>query len=814
MKFSSLSFLLFTLAFPVISLAEENADDGENLLKNSGLEAVDGVGLPDDWNTTGAANFERKAGTLEIRGAPGAISQSVDLTNFSKRSLRFAIEAKGDARLNVFLTGNYRHSDKTFRKQILSGVVPGPEWKPFRLAFKLDVGGEIEAARIVIEKPEEGDITIRNPRLVLDGLTAAQTLKVVHEERELHYVLHQLENSAIEGEAKEKFRKQLTEALAGCARNDRDSLARLPDWQKTRMAIQEAILKDSAKGRECFVAPAFPFRPLEPDLNPIEAAQSWNVPAAVALSGAPVPFSFLVVNPANDAREWEVRVFVDDKPVEAGLRRQIFMDQWYTKGKTRQADPLTLVPSVEPGVFRLEMAPLEAAQFYIDLPSLFPGKAQVKVVISDQGKPVAASEQDIEILPGQWDPKAVAKFDYLACMAAGVSVFGSSPDEAMQSMEDMGVTAFEWIPIPQVELASDGSITSFDFSSVDPWLERLAKTSMRPAVYWHPRANWKLPDGTPIERHTPQWYNIYMDMVGAFLERAESKGVPRDRIIFWLADEPHSTDIDNKPDEKVRNVVKLLETFRAKYPGIPILTTLTDYALIEDVAAVAPLSDINVPLWRYSDAVLKYSPPDRNSRTEFFTRILPLLKELRENSGNEIWSYFIMSGKSSPVTPYYLAYPVLAERMGLTGVGHWAYSMPQEKSWDDTDGRLPDYQMVYNGKENHPLNTRWNVTKEPVVPSIRWFAMREGLRDARLARTLNEKLASRPDDDPLRLRYEKWRAEITRLGGEDGYGLVMDPKRKDIRFSEDPSAETAWWIARLELQRIYSDYWLEANKGP
>lgn len=809
MKSIYLTALLGALLFSSPSFAAPSAG-GANILKNSALESVDGIGLPDDWKTSGEANFERMTGTLRIQGAPGEISQPVELTNFAKRRLSFSIEVKGDgATLNVYLAGNFRGSAQTFKKEILSNVVPSADWKTFSQVITLDVGGAIETARIVLEKSSAGSITLRNPQLIPDGLTATQTLEVVHEERELHYALRQLEDSSLEESERVQLAKPLQTALAGAASRDRTSLTRLPEWKKARQAVQFAILQATAEGREAVLAPAWPFRPLEPGINPIQAAKDWKIPAPVALAGLPSPFSFVLTNPSKEPREWTIRVSIDGHAMDAALRRQIFMDGWYTKGKARQADPLTMVPSDAPGVFRVSVAPLDSVQFYADLPPLPPGKAEVQVLVAAQEKVVAELTQAIETLPGRWDAKVALPFDYLACCAAGVSIFGSNPEAPMRSMEDMGVTAFEWVGIPKPNIAADGTIKEFDYSAVDLWLEKLAKTSLRPALFWHPRAAWKLPDGTPIERNSPEWLRIYTEVTEAFFQRAESKGVPRERFMLWLADEPHSRDPDltKRPDEGILMVVKILETFRTKFPNVPILTTLTDYASFKDLEAFAPLTDILVPLWNYRDMELKFAPPGLNAREQYFARVLPYLRNLQKNEGKEVWSYFIMSGKDSPATTYYLAYPVLASQMGLTGAGHWAYSMPIGSSWDDTDGRLPDYQIVYNGKENHPLNQQWNTAEEAIVPSIRWFALREGLRDARIFRTLTEKLEARPGDDPLRVRFEKLRDEIQKLGGTTGYGLDLVLPRQEGRFpNPDTSAEEAWWKARQELQRIYSDY--------
>ena len=78
-------------------------------------------------------------------------------------------------------------------------------------------------------------------------------------------------------------------------------------------------------------------------------------------------------------------------------------------------------------------------------------------------------------------------------------------------------------------------------------------------------------------------------------------------------------------------------------------------------------------------------------------------------------------------------YPLTSVALGYTGVSHWAYNTYKASSWHDWDGqgsvRL-DYSFIYDGLEDHPLCKQVNVTREAIVPSIRWEAVRAGVQDA------------------------------------------------------------------------------------
>ena len=120
-----------------------------------------------------------------------------------------------------------------------------------------------------------------------------------------------------------------------------------------------------------------------------------------------------------------------------------------------------------------------------------------------------------------------------------------------------------------------------------------------------------------------------------------------------------------------------------------------------------------------------------------------MLTAQREKTGMEFMSYHVSSGKRDDVLLWNRAYPILAVAAGLTGAAHWAYNDIQGSTWGHNDGRRkrPDYVFVYDGTEGHPVNRRVNTTKEAIVPSIRWEALRAGLQDAQILLFLKDLLS-------------------------------------------------------------------------
>jgi hypothetical protein len=131
-----------------------------------------------------------------------------------------------------------------------------------------------------------------------------------------------------------------------------------------------------------------------------------------------------------------------------------------------------------------------------------------------------------------------------------------------------------------------------------------------------------------------------------------------------------------------------------------------------------------------------------------------MLKSERSKRGLKIWSYKVDSGKTEHVLNN-RSYPICAVGIGYTGVGSWAYNCSSGKTWDDTDGRILDYSFVYNGEESHPLNAKYNITKEIIVPSIRWEAMRMGIQDAKILLYLKTNMEKGEYDDATSTEIQK-----------------------------------------------------------
>src|SRR5690606_15522020 len=75
--------------------------------------------------------------------------------------------------------------------------------------------------------------------------------------------------------------------------------------------------------------------------------------------------------------------------------------------------------------------------------------------------------------------------------------------------------------------------------------------------------------------------------------------------------------------------------------------------------------------------------------------------------------------------------------LGREGLSWWAFSDTKGSSWLSYDKQELDYSMVYNKEVNNPIYQYWNKDhSEEIIPSIRLYAARAGIQDAKIFKFL------------------------------------------------------------------------------
>jgi hypothetical protein len=317
-------------------------------------------------------------------------------------------------------------------------------------------------------------------------------------------------------------------------------------------------------------------------------------------------------------------------------------------------------------------------------------------------------------------------------------------------MAEHYVTGIEFPFLPKVTFDSQGNIVKEDFKSSPQavWMKAYTKYDIKLGLFWEGVYNrFPINKGGKIvfmdknKQITTTWKRAYKQLLKGWLDFSAKQGVGVDKYLMLTDDECSSKEeFKTAPGTEVKNGVKLYKLTRKTVPKLKQFATLNDYAGVKDYQAIIPHIDIAMPLWPFRTSLVRWASKGYNPRETFFKTILPMLKAERKKRGMEIWSYRIDRGKLEPVLNSGRAYPLSAVGLGFTGVACWAYNCSRGFTWDDTDKGLLDYIYVYNGLENHPLNKKYNPTKEVVVTSIRWEGFRMGMQDGQILLYLKDQM--------------------------------------------------------------------------
>jgi len=115
--------------------------------------------------------------------------------------------------------------------------------------------------------------------------------------------------------------------------------------------------------------------------------------------------------------------------------------------------------------------------------------------------------------------------------------------------------------------------------------------------------------------------------------------------------------------------------------------------------------------------------------------------------GKAMWVYDAKGpGKANHPYSYYRLMPWRAFKRGQTGAGFWVYcEIRPEIRWNDTLQPFGYYAVIY-GAKNSPVDT----LGEPIIPSRRWEAWREGVEDYQYLHELSIAIESARVRDPAK----------------------------------------------------------------
>ncbi len=761
----------------LLSMGVSLAASAFNPLLNPGFEEdTDNVGYPDGWKLSKDAKVSLTRSdngkSLVIEEGYGAVFQEVSIPDLAGRNVSLNLLARSPdaARLGVRI-GCYVEDENG--KKV---------WADFPMIWNKPLPPQFEslsANRTLPENALAGRFWICFYRSEKAGTVEIDeiSLRISNEEmalsdqewtevnRELGYLRQKLAELKADSKPVNDLEKTLSKLEAEVETAEFSAIS-------TKIAALRLQITRLALDRQPFTAELKEaYERIRPDRIP---RRGWEGTRKVRLQGEYGALAAELVNGEEKPRRYEIKIEGEglDRFRFEG-RRQVLIKTWYTKGASLLADPLTLLPG-EGQKWQVELEPGEAVRlhFSYQIPENAKGTLSGRVAIS--GPHEAALPFEIEVLPCR-APTAPALAHY-QFLYTNKNVVNDLPEVVAKDLEAHGVTDIEWPFMPRTVFSETGEVMQVDWGRHTDWLKGFKDSPIRLNLFWEGSyGNLQTDSGGTLETDSAEATRAIASLMKAYLQYAATLGLGPERFTLLTRDEIHSAYLDQAPDASISRYAALAASLKAA-TGLRNYLTVGNYAFPADIEMALPQIDVALPHWPLPEGLKRNAPPEYNPRRAFFEETLPRLQAAKKERGLEIWSYHVFPGKSGNVLTDARAYPLLAVSAGFTGFGVWAYNVANGSTWDDTDGRLLDYILIYDGRENHPLNRRYNVTGEVIVPSIQWEALREGQQDGQILLTLlNHPAAQDSTGDPAVRRVIE---SVRKLGGKDGYGS------DDLSFSD------------------------------
>lgn len=268
-------------------------------------------------------------------------------------------------------------------------------------------------------------------------------------------------------------------------------------------------------------------------------------------------------------------------------------------------------------------------------------------------------------------------------------------------------------------------------------------------------------------------------LVKAIRRFYESKGLSVRDFAYYAMDEP-STE---KNAEDVVNFGKLLQ---AADPEQQIFVTVYNAVTLEALKMMAPYVNLWVPSLGLSDeqrAIVEKTHPEWRR----------LSYSVIGRSGHPYWNY-----RANGITAY---------ARGYEGVGFWNYNdcggSADSSVWDDNDGTVSDYAVIYEGSDGP-------------VTSVRWEGWRQGIQDYRYCEWLTA-LAAQCPDAALAAEGRKLVAELLERYSKSGETTTADEIIGRMRPAALRLLVAAGKLDAAAVQAAASSdlpFCLTANAGP
>ncbi len=357
-------------------------------------------------------------------------------------------------------------------------------------------------------------------------------------------------------------------------------------------------------------------------------------------------------------------------------------------------DPLSPLAHRDANAWQMHIHPGQTRQLWIDIDSasLSPGMHRRTIELSVQDPPhTVRVPLGIRVLPIRMpEDMPLASYTYWWDYDAS----GTELDMRMMEQYHVNTVFVKVRPRRHPFWDAEGVPFDQDFSNIT---RNRAMRKAHRVIVWMIAVKWArlddLKDPTAVKG-----YRAWMRMVLKEFERA---GVPRDKLLFYLVDEPHGADA-------AALVAGLGEIIHDIDPSLNIWANPYHHTSREDLAVMAP----EIGVWAPNSNWLSAAPENLS----FFRR-----------GGREVWTYAPIGRGSDALDEYRMMF-WRALRWDLKGVGFFSWNYRSGRVWNDFDGEYGDWSVVY---EPVPWASGRTTSK-------RWEAWREGAEDAMLHFALSQ----------------------------------------------------------------------------
>lgn len=747
--------LVWTLVGVAVLLTAGLSAHAQNLLLNPSFELDDdGDGRPDAWDihrdATVAFTDRATDGTRAILVTDGYnfVQQNLQVEGSAGKSLSLRMDVLTEDGAGLGVMYGYMHQAEDGKQT----------WQNHQITWDRRIDGRYATQRFVVPIKEDavgtrlwiglyrsnrrGRIYVDNVQAAMHDLTADELPRMNVIEREWRYLQERaaaaqtmrpgdLAVTAVAEEART--------VLDRCFFGDRTMLSSAPRLTERLRELSAQVNAAVHPGADVAVSFCRPYEQLQPgEILPDGLAMEGSL---TALPGEYRATGLMLANGAETPTLCNLRVEgLPDEGVDLSIRKQCFMETWYTKERGRVADPLTLLAN-EGGAWttllqRGEIARL-AIGFHFDAA---PRDISATVVVAPEG--AAETRLPLRIRVPATEAPPTDTVGHTAFIYPSSSVAAHSRDLVAADLGAHGVSMMEFPSLPPCRFSEQGELLSVDFGTQEAWMKSYCPHVRYMLLFWAPAYDkFSCGEEKSLEPHSEAWNRALIELMSALFKAAEAWGYGMDRFVLLPYDEPSSGVYADSPNEKIEHLVSVMRLCKEQFPALLQAVTLSNYTYPADLEACLPYIDIALPHWPLPEKLSAKNAPETYSPRQAFTDTMwPMLQAAREKRGMQMWSYHVAGGKSDDVLLHNRAYPLRAYGAGQRGVGTWAYNVPRGTTWDDTETGV-DYIFVYDGKEDHPTNRALNPTGEVVVPSIRWEGLREGIQDARILVALETALA-------------------------------------------------------------------------